>query len=361
MLTIASRGAGPGPSTLAFRLSLAHTKVKAPPIPCCHAQIRPYAVLKFRPKPVIPTIKKPPPISVVSTLTDPKAVIREVLASCRQNDIRGVVNGWTRLRQLDAIGDIRADGFGKLSEFISRTFKLSWVDELFNQTRYLVLEDMAIQAAARDEYHGLYTLFIAALQNGLPANVANGFEKYKTAIYEVQGKSRDGGIIRDKAARIENRLEGDGPIPLSYVYLFAMMRLDQISGKVIMSIFDTRKQIFGRPHKLMDAILASVLPSLPTTERQIVKRDYYNLMDTAIFVLNIWHPQALLRTMRDLDFNEDWPALNKLYNRFLDLSIGPNKLVHAYDLDEREREHYEEVPFTTAVWCKSSLRESTSG
>jgi len=355
MLTFASRGAGPGPSTLAFRLSLANTARHSVAVPSCPAKSRLYAVFKFRPKPVIPNIKKPPPIPFVTTLTDPTAVISEINYSCHKKDVQNLVRGWARLRQLDAVGLLKSNDFAKLSEFILKTFTSKWVEEIFNQEHYAVLEDIAIEAAARDAWKGLYTLFIAALRTGHPAIVANAYENYKTAIHKAQGKSRGGHIVRSKAARDESRLEGFGPKPLTYAYLFAMMRLGQINGKVIMSVFETQRPIFNSPQKMMDTVLSSILPTLPETERAIVRRDFYKLIDTAIFVLSIWHPQALLRTMRDLDFNEDWPALQKLYNRFLDLSVGPNKLIHAYDLHERERDHYEEVPFTTAVWCESIL------
>lgn len=352
MLTIASRGAGPGPSTLAFRLSLANTNRKpviSHPNP---AQIRPYAVLKFRPKPVIPNIKKPPPIPFVTTLTDPRIVISEVLYACSKQKLISVVTGWQRLCQLDGVGQIKSAEYTQLSNYIFKVFITSRDEDLVTPDRYTLLENIAIEAAARDVWKGLYTLFIAALRKGQPAIVANAYERYKTAIHRVQGKTRSGHVVRDKVARDESRLEGFGPKPLTYAYLFAMMRLGQINGKVIMSVFETQRPIFNSPQRMMDTVLSSILPTLPESERAIVRRDYYKLIDTAIFVLSIWHPQALLRTMRDLDFNEDWPALRKLYKRFLDLSVGPNKLIHAYSLNERERDHYDEVPFTTAIWCK---------
>lgn len=350
MLTIASRGAGPGPSTLAFRLSLARTAHKSTPVPICPVQTRSHSVLKFKPKPVIPNIKKPPPSPFVTTLTDPQAVIDATIKSCWKRDTRGLVDGWKRLRQLDAVGRIKPKEFVVLSEYIFKIFVTQGAENISNRERYTVLEDIAIEAAARDAWKGLYTVFIAALRNGHPAYVANAFERYKIAIHDVQGKTRSGHLVRDKVARDESRLEGYGPKPLTYVYLFAMMRLEQINGRVIMSVFETQRSLFSSPHKMMDMVLASVLPTIPKTERAVVQRDYYKLIDTALFVLNIWHPQALLRTMRDLDFNADWHALRKLYDRFLDLSVGPNKLVHAYDLHERERAHYDEVPFTTAIW-----------
>ena len=358
MLTFASRGAGPGPSTLAFRLSLARKTLTLTPIQAWPAQTRPHTVYKFKPKPVIPNIKKPPPAPFVTTLTDPREVIDATLKSFRKRDTRGIVDSWKRLCQLDAIGHIKPKEFVELSEHIWKIFITQGAEILSHREQYTVLEDIAIQAAARDSWRGLYTLFIAALRNGHPAYVAKAFEKYKTAIHEVQGKTRSGHLVRDKIARDESRLEGYGPKPLTYVYLFAMMRLEQINGRVIMSVFETQRSLFSSPHKMMDTVLASVLPTIPKTERAIVQRDYYKLIDTALFVLNIWHPQALLRTMRDLDFNADWRALRKLYDRFLDLSIGPNKLVHAYDLHERERLHYDEVPFTTAIWRESSIYQS---
>jgi len=354
MLTLASRGAGPGPSTLAFRLSLARTARQSTPVPVCPVQTRSHSVFKFKPKPVIPNIKKPPPLPFVTTLTDPQAVIDATIKSCWKRDTRGLVDGWKRLRQLDAVGRIKPKEFVVLSEYIFKIFVTQGAENISNRERYTVLEDIAIEAAARDAWKGLYTVFIAALRNGHPAYVANAFERYKTAIHDVQGKTRSGHLVRDKVARDESRLEGYGPKPLTYVYLFAMMRLEQINGRVIMSVFETQRSLFSSPHKMMDTVLASVLPTIPKTERSVVQRDYYKLIDTALFVLNIWHPQALLRTMRDLDFNADWRALRKLYDRFLDLSVGPNKLVHAYDLHERERAHYDEVPFTTAIWREFS-------
>jgi hypothetical protein len=277
-------------------------------------------------------------------------VIEKTVKAASENDNKSVVLGWKRIRQLDAVKSLDFKQYIKLSEYISRTFKSSWTHELFDQERYTIFEDIAVQAAARDAWRGLYTLSIAALRNNHPATVANAFERYKLAIYDVQGKTRSGHIVRDKVARMEARLDGYGLQPLTFVYLFSMMRLNQINGKVIMNVFDTRRPIFNAPQKLMDTILGSVLPALRSTERPIVQREFYRLIDTGIFILSIWHPQALLRTMRDLDFNQDWAALGKLYNRFLYLSVGPNKLVHAYDLNERDRDQYDEVPFTTAVW-----------
>ena len=237
MLTLASRGAGPGPSTLAFRLSLARTARQSTPVPVCPVQTRSHSVFKFKPKPVIPNIKKPPPLPFVTTLTDPQAVIDATIKSCWKRDTRGLVDGWKRLRQLDAVGRIKPKEFVVLSEYIFKIFVTQGAENISNRERYTVLEDIAIEAAARDAWKGLYTVFIAALRNGHPAYVANAFERYKTAIHDVQGKTRSGHLVRDKVARDESRLEGYGPKPLTYVYLFAMMRLEQINGRVIMSVF----------------------------------------------------------------------------------------------------------------------------
>jgi hypothetical protein len=363
MLLTASRGAGPGPSTLAFRLSLGISAQGSNYLPRSPASARHYAAgiqkikhksVTFRPRPVTPYIRRPDPIPTVSTLLDPKEVIATLVRSINSNQNKETVLAWKRLCQLDAVGQLRHAQFELVSNYIGGTFTTSWADELFTQEQCTVLVDMAVQAAARDAWKGLYTLSITALRNNRPAIVANAYEKYKFAMLEVQGKTRSGQLVRDKDTRTGNRLKGFGPKPLTFVYLFAMMRLDQINGKVIMSVFETQRPILNHPQRIMDTVLASILPRLPATERAIVRKDFYKLIDTAIFILSIWHPQALLRTMRDLDFNQDWPALKKLYNRFLDLSVGPSKLIHAYDLAERDRYHYEEVPFTAAVWCESS-------
>ena len=359
MLPIASRGAGPGPSTLAFRLSLGiipQSQTRCPSSARHYAfglqKAKPKSVA-FRPKPVTPNIKKPAPTPTVLTLTYPEEVIATLVGAINSNNNKEAVLAWKRLCELDGVGQLGRSQFESLSSYISRTFTTPWADQLFLQERCALLIDMAVQAAARDAWKGLYTLSITALRNNRPAIVANAYEKYKLAMLDVQGKTRSGQLVRDRNARIEGRLKGFGPKPLTYVYLFAMMRLEQINGKVIMSVFETQRPILNHPQKIMDTVLASILPRLSATERVIVRKDFYKLIDTAIFILSIWHPQALLRTMRDLDFNQDWPALKKLYNKFLDLSVGPSKLIHAYDLAEGDRYHYEEVPFTAAVWCES--------
>jgi hypothetical protein len=302
---------------------------------------------------VTPYVKKPPPAPLVTRIVDSKAVIDILVQSCLKKDNKAVMNAWERIRKLDVIGEITNKQFSQLSDYIIGSFATPWTGDLFGQKKYVIYEDIAIQAAARDHWKGLYNLSIAALQHKRPADVANAFEKYKITIYKVQKKKRHNSMESDKATRTESRLEGYGPKPLSFVYLFAMMRMNQINGKVIMSVFETQRSIFGRSHLIIDDIMASVSPTLTSTEKVIVRRDFEKLIDTAIFVLGIWHPVALLRTMRDLDFNQDWAALRKLYNKFLDLSVGPNKLIHAYDLSESDHHRrYAEVPFTTSVWCE---------
>jgi hypothetical protein len=290
---------------------------------------------------------------------DPSALADLLTKSSTANDKLTVLRAWKKIRQLEATNEVKIRDYFTLGSYIARTFAASSAKGLFTQAQYIDFEDMAIEAAARDAWKGLYTLSLATIGFGRPEKAANAFERYKERVFKVQGKSRTNGDIRDKTARLSTRLDGYGPRPLTFAYLLAMMRLNQIDGKVIMSVLETRRPLFTSPEKLIDNVLAPLLSNLPRTEQIVVRREYKKLIEMATFVLMVWHPQALLRTMRDLDFNQDWVAMRRLYNNFLKLSIGPNKLIHAYDLNVSEQIHYEEVPFTTPVWRECLHRRET--
>jgi hypothetical protein len=276
-----------------------------------------------------------------------QSLVRFMRKACEDRDDRAVIRSWERLRQIKAIDDINLYAVGR---YVANIFAAPLAARQFAQDRFPHLEDMAIEAAAHDAWKGLYSLCLAAIRFGRPEMAADAFERYKLRVFKVQNKERPDGPIRDKSQRNRSRLDGHGPIPLTYTYLLAMMRLKQINGKVIMSVFETRKPIFVDSQKMIDHVLAPLLPALSKTEGPVVRREFERLIETATFVLMVWHPHALLRTMRDIDFTEDWAAMRRLYNTFLRLSIGPDKLIHAYDLDASDDVQFEEVPFTAAVW-----------
>jgi len=179
MLTFASRGAGPGPSTLAFRLSLARKTLTLTPIQAWPAQTRPHTVYKFKPKPVIPNIKKPPPAPFVTTLTDPREVIDATLKSFRKRDTRGIVDSWKRLCQLDAIGHIKPKEFVELSEHIWKIFITQGAEILSHREQYTVLEDIAIQEVSTPFSSRHYETDIQHMSPKLSKSTRPPFTKYK--------------------------------------------------------------------------------------------------------------------------------------------------------------------------------------
>lgn len=356
---------GPGPATLAYRRTLAsiNTVSPGPGISSRFIANRP-AVKKPGSAPVSRS-RRPnnkvvePVVGTKSDLTDSRYATYRLRQVLRHDDHDKVPKRWTEMRELGHLDHLKETDYGPISSYIERWIKSKKAQAIFASPSYWIIREMAIEAAARDSWTGLHALSIAAIKAGRPQEAASAYEEYKTRIFAVQGKQRKvSSERRERDVAIANRLDGHGPKPLTYVYLLSMMLLEQIDAKVLLGVLETKVSIYTGSAKLVETLLAAVLPSFPSHRWAIIRRDYEQVIEKAHFTLQAWHPKAQSRWIEEYQSNEDWPALRTLYKRYLDWSIGPDKIIHPTMKYDRQTQDIPAVVWPLELWreCLWHLR-----
>lgn len=369
MLGVARRAGGPGPQTLAYRISLLYANYNAHAYPSesrCSKTIprqfdRTYSTPVPRRAKTAP-VKAPSYPDLLNKYTDWSPVellISRLLASCRRHEHDRVADMWRQLQKTKAITKLSDTDFVKISKYVKSLSDSPKAVGLFNHPRYWAVRDMAIEAAARDHWQGLNQLSLLAIKVGRPQEVANAFEEYKLRIFAVQGKDRAETRSHDRQLRMKARLEGYGPKPLTYLYLLSMTLLNQVDGKLLLGVLETAVPIYSSSPSMVNKIMLDILPSFPPARRPIIRRDFEETIEKAKFVLKAWHAKALLRWLREYRSNQDWPALRALYQQFLRYSIGNDKFVHASMLEDRQAQVEGQVAFPSDLWRELSLSLST--
>lgn len=361
MLGVARRAGGPGPQTLAYRISVLCANTNASE--SSHGTTIPRQFDRAYSTPA-PRRAKPAPVkapkypdlrSKYTDWTPVENLINRLRQACRRREQDVVVETWRQLQTAKAIHKLSDDDFRQINKYVKGISDSSKVIAMFNHPRYWAIRDMAIEAAARNHWQGLNQLSLLAIKVGRPQEVADAFEDYKLKIFAVQGKDRGETRSQDRQLRMKARLEGYGPKPLTYLYLLSMTLLNQVDGRLLMSVLETAVPIYSSSPSMVNKIMLEVLPSFTPVRRPIIRRDFEETIDKAKFVLKAWHARALLRWLREYRSNQDWPALRAMYQQFLRYSIGNDKFVHASMLEDRQAQVEGLVAFPADLWRKSSL------
>lgn len=213
---------------------------------------------------------------------------------------------------------------------------------------YGSLAALAIQAAARDYWKGLYTLFVALLAAGRPRQVANAYTQYRDILSSIQGKDQKHLHSYDRKLRMAARVHAEGVKPLTTVNIAAMSMLNQLDATNVIAMFGSTDD-WREVDETAKYAVRRVFTRTPNS-KQLLK-DYENAIDRFQFAILIYHPQAFLEMLQSNLSRNDVRWMNELYETLLENSIGPNRLVALMDLEFRGKADSSQginVPFE--VW-----------
>lgn len=209
----------------------------------------------------------------------------------------------------------------------------------------------AVEAAARDQWLGLYKIMVSLLMAGLPSEVEPLFDRYTKRVGEVQGRDPTKLGSPDRAERVAARPTGQG---LGYI------GLAYIGSRTMTDNFDTdacmRLLIYG-PH-LNSLSFHDIVKLARPIEHASGTQDFLPALKinltrfkTAFFC---YHPLALERRLSELAKAGSLDMINRLYKSVLRNSVGPNRLLHTkYEVEERDgRRYYTVVPLTDYIWSQ---------
>ncbi|KAK4684422.1 hypothetical protein P7C73_g5757, partial [Tremellales sp. Uapishka_1] len=356
--------AGPGPRTLAFRLATCRTLCATPSMRC--ASTRPsQRSLRARGAPVIQKNRSiPASVNVIhvpapSALQTPAKALNLLQEALGAFDGTKLVKAWSQLLDLRKTRDLNDAFYARISELVVRLI-------LFQQWQigklaidrpevFGLLRDMSIEAASRDHYKGLHSFLLTLIRLGRPGLVDSAFQNYKERIRDVQGRDARDLHSLDRSKRLGARITGDGIRPLTLLQITALTMLDKFDGPAILSIADTQADFRQSAYLYTD----DIRKALGDDVRGVKVFDYVSKnIETYKLALECYHPVALENRIAFYTEAGNIGKVENYYDRLMELSIGPRKIIRATDLkllsNHRDAEFviYREIPFTVELWIR---------
>lgn len=286
---------------------------------------------------------------------------------CRE---REAMRFWGALSEITSIWDtLRSTGFDseaqdehyemisgfiahhmkKLQHYPKDVHRFAMGDSL----QFGLLREMAIQAAGRDYWQGLWRFCLVLLASGRASAIPDTYASYKALLRKVQGRSAADAFSWDRETRLAARLEGHGLLPLTTVNIAALTILKQFDGSVIIGMLDSAVDT--------KALHYSDFPEIQKALKMLKQggqpfSDFQQSLENFLFSVSVHHPSALRDRLLTLGRAKNKDEISRIYRQLLEGSIGPNRFLHARDLDENTiGQRFSVVPIDWQVWSESKV------
>ena len=191
--------------------------------------------------------------------------------------------------------------------------------------RYGLLRDMAIEAAVRDRWEGLFYVAVAFLAQGNPKEVGEIWQRYQSTIFEVQGKDSADLKSWDREIRLNARPVGEGIRPMNRVFVAARTVQGPMPAEDVRTLAsDLRGQKGEFNLRWTEIPIMKALQKYPNNAELHAKseRNWRDVQTAGMFE----HNQAAAIAIRSSALTRP-QALIDLYHWILDKASGPDPLL----------------------------------
>ena len=262
--------------------------------------------------------------------------LEDLRQACHRGDLFQATTAWGRLKDCYSVDQAETQDMEAVSKVLTDSFTgrrpksdIAIIAK-YHPERSGWLVEMAVNAAAKDFWHGLYRLMLALLAAGRPTDASAAFERYKDAKRTLQGIDKEDLGSWDRVARLAARIEGEGSKPLIMIQIAALTMTDQLDTINVLALFDVKTDFRRINVDIMSDVRAVVSRSWP--------KDFINkfVASHRIVMLGLmcYHSTALRERIKALASTGRQEELFQLYGEILSATIGADRLIRPRNLDE---------------------------
>ncbi|KAK6909576.1 hypothetical protein I203_103597 [Kwoniella mangroviensis CBS 8507] len=393
--------AGPGPQTWLYRLSFGTNPtlhLRPPPLRPLHTTAPAPAYQRSRKVKPKPNITRPPPSSkprgpstpekaakpVAHDTTSPltsydnvillgvppdypiEANINRLISHLQNSQLDQSTAEWAQLWDLRCIHRLAPWHFEVISNSIrqilfGKNYPHLGKMALYEPAKYGHLKNMVIESASRGYALGLYALMLKLIGSGRPKDVIDAYERCKEHMREIQGKKKEDLFSWDRIKRLNARLEDPsassmnnqnkvnvGLKHLLMANIAAHTLMDTLDDKVLFSMLDSHIDL--RPSSTFDFKPIDRALKASKAQPQVHKRFRANV-DKLVLSLMCYHPNALVARIITLGTRKSDSKLDRLYDRVLEASIGPDAYLKPRELDDFSLV-FRNIPIPPVIWLQ---------
>lgn len=209
----------------------------------------------------------------------------------------------------------------------------------------------AVEAAARDEWHGLYFATAALLRAGMPSEIPEIYDRYLERLADVQGRKKEDLQSPNRLKRVAARPTGNGLRPMTYCYLAAITVMQKVNGSTLARVCDLGDILTGSAREV--STLSRIVSPDDTGQFQAQLARTFDLVS---LVLMCFHSKALGRRLSVLIRQDAHDTILSLFRQILDASIGADRVLQPVYTVERvgSLRFYNCMPLSSHTWSESS-------
>ncbi|WVW86002.1 hypothetical protein I302_108040 [Kwoniella bestiolae CBS 10118] len=271
--------------------------------------------------------------------------INRLLSHLQSSQLEEAIDEWAQLWDLRCISRVNPWQWEIISNSIRKILfgkKYPHLGKmaLYESSRYGHLKNMAIETASRGHCVGLYAFMLKLIGVGRPKDVVDAFERCKEQMREIQGKKKDDLFSWDRVKRLNARLEDPAlndkkaDVGLKHLLMATIAThtlLDTLDDKVLFSMLDSHIDL--RPTSTFD--FKPIDRALRFSKAHIqVQKQFRANVDKLVLSLMCYHPNALITRITTLGSRKSDNKLDRLYDRVLEASIGPDAYLKPKELDD---------------------------
>jgi len=281
-----------------------------------------------------------------------------------KKDLDQVVEAYSYLSDWLSTDQLTLSDWEQISELLSSEMSLPLAPAVLSRTYHQQPEKMgwlstlAIEAAVRDHWAGLYQFFLSLITAGRPQLVVNAYERYRDGLQVYQGKIKEDLHSWNRTKRLAARTSGEGIKPISTVHLAALTMLDKIQPANLTAIFGTDTNWMWIDHSTRRDVIRAYGKG---HDARVLSRKFDEGVDKFLFAILCHHPATMADRLVGLRNSNSREQFFTLYQRILDWSIGPDRILRPLDLDTKGGlEIVKDIVIPQEIWCKFSLCQSHS-
>ncbi|WWC91560.1 uncharacterized protein L201_006506 [Kwoniella dendrophila CBS 6074] len=291
-------------------------------------------------------------------------IVKQLHQGLTSSQLDIAIQAWSKLWDLRCISRLESKDFEVISNCISKILfgknyphlgKMS----LNESWKFGHLKNMLIESCSRGGYiDGLYSFMLKLIGTGKPQDVIDLFDKLKMRLRELQNKKKEDLFSWDRNKRLHARLaligeDKDGLKKLLMCTIASHTLLNSLNENVLFELLDTQLDL--RPNSYFDfkPIDRALLSSINTNSNpgeDIIKKFRQNV-DNLVLSLTCYHPNALVARITSLGTRRSHDQLEKLYDRVLEASIGPNAFLRPKDLNDFNLV-FRNIPIPAIIWLQ---------
>ena len=274
-----------------------------------------------------------------------------------KKDLDRVVESYSRLSDWLSTDQLTLSDWEQISELLAGEMSLPLAPTVLSRKYHQNPESMgwlstlAIEAAVRDYWTGLYQLFLSLITAGHPQLIVNAYERYRDGLHVYQGKNKEDLYSWNRTRRMAARTTGEGIKPISTVHLAALTMLEKIQPANLTRIFGTDSNWIFIDHSTRRDVIRAFGKG---HDAKVLNKKFDEAVDKFLFAILCYHPATMEDRLVSLRNSNSREQFFTLYQRILDWSIGPDRILRPMDLDTKGGlEGVKDIVIPPALWRKS--------